>query len=409
MVIEEIHYTQTVFLATINSKNHMERFLFDLSIILVGAAVLSFLAVILKQPIIIAYIACGIFIGPSVMGWIKRPDFIEMVSHVGITLLLFLAGLCLHPQKLARLFRKTIVVTFTNCLVSFLIAFTFSYIFHFNVIDSVYIGLALMFSSTILTVKLLPTTTLHQQRMGAVCIGVLILEDLLAVLVLAFIRCMDLPQGALLGFALLVLKVAIFVGLLLIFETFVLRKVMIKVEHLHEALLILGLAWCFGIASVSNHMGLFYETGAFFAGVAIARHPISLFISERLKPIRDFFLVLFFFTLGAKINLLVMKEIFPQALLLAAIFVFLKPWLFKKMFIAIGEQPSFAKETGMRLGQLSEFSLLIAILAFSLGNITIRASQLIQFVTIITFIASSYMVIFKYPTPVGTSEKLRRD
>lgn len=173
----------------------MEEFIFDLSIVLVGAAILSYLAVVLKQPIIIAYILCGVLVGPWGFGLIKHAEFIEMISHLGITLLLFLAGLCLHPQKLFRLFRKTIFVTLANCVISFLVAFLFARIFRFGMVDSLCIGLALMFSSTILTVKLLPTTRLHQQRMGAVCIGVLIMEDLLAISVLALIRCLGSPQG----------------------------------------------------------------------------------------------------------------------------------------------------------------------------------------------------------------------
>ena len=163
----------------------MEEFISDLCVLLVGSAILSCLAVALKQPIIIAYIFCGMLVGPLGLGWIRHTEFIEVISHLGITLLLFLAGLCLHPQKLIELFKKTASVTLANCLVSFVLAFSFALIFHFSLVDSICIALALMFSSTILTVKLLPTTRLHQQRMGALCISVLILQDLLAVGVLA--------------------------------------------------------------------------------------------------------------------------------------------------------------------------------------------------------------------------------
>jgi len=156
-------------------------------------------------------------------------------------------------------------------------------------------------------------------------------------------------------------------------------------------------------------MGLFYETGAFFAGVVIARHPISFFISEKLKPLRDFFLVLFFFALGAKLELWVMREIFWPVVIFSLVFLLFKPWMFRKFFLLMGEEPPFAKEIGIRLGQLSEFSLLVAILAFSLGNITHKASQLIQLTAIITFIVSSYVVVLKYSTPIGVSEKLRKD
>lgn len=355
-----------------------------------------------------AYILCGILVGPWGLGWIKHAEFIEVISHLGITLLLFLAGLCLHPQRLIELFKKTSLVTLINCLLSFILAFSFSMIFRFSTVDSICIALALMFSSTILTIKLLPTTTLHQQRMGALCISVLILQDLLAIGVLAFIRCLDTPQGVVFSFLFLLLKLTVFIGVLVLTEHFILRKVMAYVDRIQEVIFILGLAWCLGIATVSHHLGLFYETGAFFAGVILARHKISLFISESLKPLRDFFLVLFFFSLGAKIDIFVMKDVFMPAILLATLFVLAKPWVFEKAFVMVGESKPFSKEIGLRLGQLSEFSLLIALLAFETGQITNRASQMIQLVTIFTFIASSYLVIFRYHTPIGTTEKLTK-
>ncbi|MFH1460192.1 MAG: cation:proton antiporter [Candidatus Omnitrophota bacterium] len=387
----------------------MQTLISDLSILLVAAAILSYLAIILKQPIIIAYIICGIIIGPGGLGLIKGFDFIEIISHLGITLLLFLAGLCLHPQKLIGLFKKTSLITFANCTVSFLVAFIFSLLFKFNFVDSVCIGLALMFSSTILVVKLLPTTRLHHERMGAICISILILQDLLAIAVLALVRSFSLSGVLLIQFLFLVIKLIAFILILILVEQFILRKIMYRIERLHEALFILGLAWCFGIASISNQMGLFYETGAFFAGVALARHKISLFISESLKPLRDFFLVLFFFTLGARLDFFVLKNVWLPAFLLAIIFIVFKPWLFKVLFIWAKEKPAFSQELGIRLGQLSEFSLLVAILAFQLEHISSSASQLIQLVTIFTFIMSSYIVVLKYPTPIGTSEQLIRD
>ncbi|MBU4333856.1 MAG: cation:proton antiporter [Candidatus Omnitrophica bacterium] len=387
----------------------MEEFIFDLCILFVGSAILSCLAVFLKQPVIIAYILCGVIAGPLGLGWIKHAKFIEVVSHLGITLLLFLAGLCLHPQKLIELFKKTSLVTIVNCIFSFVLAFLFSLLFQFTLVDSICIALALMFSSTILTIKLLPTTTLHQKRMGSLCISVLILEDLLAIGVLALIRCLDTPQGVFISFSILLVKLTAFIAVLALFERFVLRKIISYVDRIQEVIFVLGLAWCIGIATVSHHLGLFFETGAFFAGVVLAQHKISLFISEELKPLRDFFLVLFFFSLGAKIDLLVIKDIFLPALFLASIFIILKPLVFKSAFIMVGEKKDFSKEIGIRLGQLSEFSILIALLAFELGHITNRASQLIQLVTILTIIASSYIVVFNCPTPIGTTDKLIRD
>ncbi len=387
----------------------MYDFIFDLSIILVGAALLSILAVILKQPILIGYIACGVLAGPWGLGLIKEVGFIESMSHLGITLLLFLAGLCLHPQHLLRLFQRTSLVTITNCSVSFIIAFLFAFVFKFSFVDSVWIGIALMFSSTILVIKLLPTTRLHQERMGAMCISILIVEDLIAVGALAFLRGMHTGGPALFDVAWLLAKLVLLIVGALLFEQFVLRKLLHRVERLHEAIFIIGLAWCFGVAAISNKMGLFYETGAFLAGIALAQHPIARFIAEALKPLRDFFLVLFFFALGSKLDLIIVKGIFIPALILAGIFIVVKPWLFKKMLVLAGEEKPFAAEVGVRLGQLSEFSLLIAILALSINHISDRAVQFIELVTILTFIISSYYVVYRYKTPIGTTEKMIKD
>ena len=236
----------------------MDELIFDLTLIFVCAAVLSYIAVHFKQPIIIAYILCGFIIGPWGVGWIKQVEFIEAISHLGITLLLFLAGLSMRPQKLIQLFKKTTIVTFSTCLASFAITFLFSYLFQFSIVDCLCIGLAMMFSSTILVIKLLPTTELHHTKTGAMCIGILIMQDILAVGVLAFIRCLDAQDGILISFSVLSIKLCVFLGILFLIEKYVFRKIMRHLDHFHEALFILGLAWCLGIASISYRLGIFY-------------------------------------------------------------------------------------------------------------------------------------------------------
>jgi len=387
----------------------MEHFIVDLSVILVGAAALSYAAVLLKQPVILAYIVCGVLAGPWGFKFIERMELIDAISHLGIALLLFLAGLALPPQKLLKLFRESTLVTLGTSAISFLIGCTIAMAFGFAAIDAVCIGLALMFSSTILTVKLLPTTNLHHGKMGAACIGVLILQDLIAIGVLVFIRCLAGDDGVLLHFTLLNIKLAFFIIGLIFIEQFILRKILWRIERLHEAVFILGLAWCFGVALISNSLGLFYETGAFFAGVAMARHPIALYIYENFKPIRDFFLVLFFFTLGARLNIGILPEIFWPTAVLAIVFMRVKPWLFRKFFMMTGEVKEFSAEAGLRLGSFSEFSLLVVILASETGSISLQASQLVQWVTILSFVIFSYLVVMNYQTPIGTSERLNKE
>lgn len=387
----------------------VESFFLDLAVLIVFAAFLSYLAILLKQPVIIAYILCGIIAGPNGFKFIEGVDFLDSASRMGITLLLFLAGITLHPRHLARLFSRTSLVTVGSCITSFVIAFSFATIFNFSFINSLYIGFAMMFSSTIMVIKLLPTTKLHHGRIGALCIGLLILEDLIAIAILILIRGLKNGEAMPLEFGLLILRTAVFIAIVFLLEQFVIRKIMLQVDRFQETIFIIGIAWCLGLAVIASKIGLSFEIGAFFAGVALARHPISLFISEKLKPLRDFFLVIFFFVLGARINIFELNSILLPALILAGLITFIKPfYLFQYLKLARIE-PDLAKETSIRMGLLSEFSLLIAITALALGNITGRAAQFIELVTILTMIFSSYRVVLTLPTPIGTQEKLIRD
>lgn len=291
----------------------------------------------------------------------------------------------------------------------FLLVFAYVSLFNFSLVENIYIALALMFSSTILVVKLLPTTKLHHGKIGAICIGILIAQDLLAITILVLMRGFTNGNSTLLNIGFLVLKFIFLAAVTFLFEQFILRKVLAQVDRFHEAIFIISLAWCFGMAWLSNKLGLSFEIGAFLAGVALARHPISLFVSEQLKPLRDFFLVMFFFVLGAKINLSILPKIFLPALILTILFMLVKPLLFMRLFRFSREDPVLAREASVRLGQASEFSLLIAILAFELKHISLKASQFIELVTVLSMIISSYIVVFSYPTPVGVKEKLIQD
>jgi predicted Kef-type K+ transport protein len=141
----------------------------------------------------------------------------------------------------------------------------------------------------------------------------------------------------------------------------------------------------------------------------VATEPISRFIAESLKPLRDFFLVVFFVSLGAAFDLSSMQQVVLPALILAAVSLLIKPVVFKKLWVREGESPELSQEVGVRLGQISEFSLLIALLATGSNIIGMQASHVIQLATLISFILSSYFIVLRYPTPIAVSDRLRRD
>lgn len=385
----------------------MDRLFLDIAIVVGCSAVLAWLAAVLRQPIILAYIVAGAMLGPSGFGAVPDTEVIYRMSHIGVTLLLFIAGLVLHPQHLAALFRSTAVLTLGGCALSWLLSFAFLQLWGFGVAGASLGAAALMFSSTILITKLLPTTALHQQHMGAVCIAVLVAQDIVAVLIILLLGA---PADANLWIAIpmLFVKAAVLVVLAFGFEQVVLRRMMRASQRYNEVLMLLCLGWCLACAVAAQAVGLTYEVGAFIAGVVVARGRIARVLSEELKVVRDFFLVFFFFALGAKLNLYLVRTIWLPALLLAGLILALRPLYMAWLLRRVGEQPRFAREVGVRMGQGSEFALIIVAVAVAGGQLTERLSQLVQLTVIATMAASAYLVATRYPTPIS-APRLKKD
>ncbi|HEX2237997.1 MAG TPA: cation:proton antiporter [Gammaproteobacteria bacterium] len=194
-----------------------------------------------------------------------------------------------------------------------------------------------------------------------------------------------------------------------LFERYVLITLIRRFDKIHEYIFLLVIGWCLGVAQLAAAMGLSHEIGAFIAGVLLATSPIALYIADSLRPLRDFFLVMFFFTLGARFDLTMLMHVLAPAGLLAALALILKPLVSQFLLHRSGEALGRAREVGVRLGQISEFSLLIAVLAMDLDVIGEQASYLIQISTLLTFIVSSYVIVMCYPTPIAISDRLRRD
>jgi len=171
----------------------------------------------------------------------------------------------------------------------------------------------------------------------------------------------------------------------------------------------MAVGWCLAIATLAHEIGLSYEIGAFLAGVSVATNPISRFIAETLKPLRDFFLVMFFFALGAGFDMSILPQIALPAAVLAAAMLLAKPLIFARVLQRENERSGVSREIGVRLGQISEFSLLVALVGLQSGLMTAEASYIVQGATILTFIVSTYWIVLRYPTPVAVSDELRRD
>ena len=241
-------------------------------------------------------------------------------------------------------------------------------------------------------------------------ISVLLMQDLIAIVILILLNGAE-QGGGLIWHDLLLVGIALpsLIVFAFITERYVLMKLLAKFDRTQEYVFLLSIGWCLGLSVLAAKLGLSEDIGAFVAGVALASSPISLFIAESLKPLRDFFLVMFFFSVGATFNFGSAAQIVIPAFILATLMLIFKPLCFHLLFCKAGEKVAVAKEVGFRLGQASEFSLLVASIALGAHLISDVASNLIQATTILTFIVSSYLVVLKYPTPMSLSDKMRKD
>jgi len=279
----------------------------------------------------------------------------------------------------------------------------------FSSVECFIVGTAMMFSSTIIGLKLLPTTVLHHQHTGELMISVLLMQDVIAIVVLMLLNGVGKSGLSVTDILMVVLALPTLIAFSFLVEKYILVKLLSRFESTQEYVFLLSIGWCLGIAQLGSLLGLSEEIGAFIAGVAIAASPISLYIAESLQPLRDFFLVLFFFSIGARFNLLELPQVIVPASILAGLILMIKPLVYAVSLRLIGENKSVSNEVGIRLGQASEFSLLVGALAVSTGLLSTRANLLVQATTILTFIVSSYWVVLRYPTPIALSEKMHRD
>lgn len=382
-------------------------------LIFAGAAVLSTVALMTRQSMLVAYMILGILLGPWCFKLVADSAIVEDIGEVGIIFLLFLLGLHLPPQKLVHMMKQISLVGILSSLIFAVCGIVLGLVFHYNFTESIIIGAAMMFSSTIIGIKLLPTTVLHHQHTGEVMISVLLFQDLIAILVLLLMHATSAGAGSSLSIEKDVLLVVIgFPAILLFayaFERFVLFKLFSKFNRVKEYMFLVAIAWCLTLAELAGAFGLSAEIGAFIAGVSIASSPVSIYIAESMKPVRDFFLVMFFFSVGAGFNLTYLGSVIVPAFLLMAVLFFVKPLTYTYLLVRVSESKQVAAEVGWRLGQISEFSLIISYVGLESKLISPACAYLIQAATILSFIVSSYIVVLRYPTPIALNDRLRRD
>ena len=388
---------------------HEHSIVFSIFLIFSGAALLATFALYMRQAMLIAYLALGAILGPWGLKLVTDPGLIQDIARIGIIFLLFLLGLNLSPRKLIHLLRETTLVTLICSAVFSLAAGGVAWLFGFGIGDIVIVGVAASFSSTIIGLKLLPTTVLHHRHTGEVIISVLLLQDLIAIVTMLVIQGLGKGNVPLADIGFLLVALPVVCAVAWFGQKWLLMRLFMRFDRIQEYVFLLTIGWCLAIAQLSESLGLSYEIGAFIAGIAIATSPVALHIAESLKPLRDFFLVMFFFGIGAGFDIHAAAGVLLPAALIGGGLLLLKPLVFRLALVGQSESDKLAWETGVRLGQMSEFSLLIVFVAASHGLISENASLMVQIATLISFIASAWYIVMRYPTPIALDEKLRRD
>ncbi len=365
----------------------------ELGLVFVIVALVAGVMRLLRQPLILGYIITGILVGPVMLDLIHAKDAFNGFSQIGITLLLFIIGLGMNVGVIKSLGRVSIVTAAILLSTVGLLGVVVTHIFGFDLQTSLIIGLSLFFSSTIIILKVLSDKREIHRLHGQVAIGIILVDDIVATLAIVVVAALGSGNAlSLLDFGLLGLK-AVSLGLLLwIVGAYVMPRISKSFAKNQEFLFLFAIAWGFGISLLFSAAGFSHEVGALFAGVSLASLPYAAEMSARLKPLRDFFVVLFFVFLGESFVFDDLSKIILPALALSAIVIVGKP-----LFVMVGlglqrytKLTSF--KAGVHLSQISEFSIVLVVFAYQLGVVDKKAASIVTLVALITIGVSSYLM-----------------
>ena len=373
----------------------MEQIFIQLAIILFVAFVVAYIANLFKQPILIGYIIAGILISPFIIKFGLSTDIINVFSKFGIAFLLFIVGLHLNPKTIKEIGVSSLIIGLLQIIITFVVSFLISFkLLGFEILASVYIGIALAFSSTILIMKLLSDKQNLDSLYAKITIGVLIVQDIVAAGVLMFISSIS-GENSSSNFAFVNLLGGFgLIAVLFLLGFFVLPLFTKRVAKSQELLFLFSICWCFVVAVLFNYFGFSIEIGALVAGIALSLTPYSAEISSRISPLRDFFLIIFFIILGFNAQFSNIKLILFSVTVLSLVVLIIKPIITMALSAFFGYTKRTNFFVGTSIAQISEFSLIILFLGLSLGHINQSVLNTILLTMILTIFLSTYMIIY---------------
>lgn len=366
----------------------------EVVILLLIAAVIGALALKLRQPLVLGFIAVGILVGPSGLGWLKSTNQIHLWAEMGLSLLLFVIGLRLDLQLIRTMGPVAILAGLGQVLATTLAGFAVALALGMPATTALYIGLALSFSSTIIVVKLLSDKHETESLHGRLCLGILIMQDLVAVLAMIGLSAAngDTAQFPLLQLAYLLLKGFGVLAVVWLMTFIVLPRLLPMLARSTELLVLFAIAWALLLAFASDMLGFGKEVGAFLAGVSLASTHVREILGAKLSSLRDFLLLFFFIELGSGLEISALGNQLIVSLVLALFVFIVKPLVVTAVLGGMGYRKRTSFMTGIHLAQISEFSLILVTMARVSGHVSEAAVGMITLVGLLTIGISSQFI-----------------
>lgn len=374
--------------------------LLNLGFIVITAAVFAFLGKLVKMPSIVAYIIAGMALGPG-LGIVQLDHSLELISELGIALLLFLVGLELSLQKIKDLGRVAMILGGLQVPMTAVGAYAISTLMGFGKMECVFLAATVTFSSTVVVIKLLDQKGATSRLFGRIAISLFLAQDIVVIIGLTILSGLGSGGGESFEMVALTKNLGIaFGGMVLLLlvsllaSRYVLPKPFAWASRSPDTVFIWALCWCFLVVLLAHQFHLSVEIGAFLAGIAIAQLPIHEDLHRRLHPLMTFFVAVFLVTLGIQMDISVLGEVWKYALGLSAFVIIAKPFIVFTILSRLRYSEYTAFQTATASGQVSEFAFILLGLGAGAGLIEARVASLGGMVGILTIAISSYLILY---------------
>lgn len=375
---------------------------YEIAALLSLAAVVGFVGRWLKQPMVICFIVTGILSGQSALGLVRSHESIQSLAELGIAVLLFLVGLKLDLNLVRSLGMVSLATGLGQVFFTSLIGFGLGLILGLDTITSLYVAVALTFSSTIIIVKLLSDKKETDSLHGRIAVGFLIVQDLVVVLAMMALSAFGIsPEiGSTGGGGVFLAKLFIFVCFALLGTAFFIRYLadhLVKgMAHSPELLVTFSIAWAAALAALGDYFGFSKELGGLLAGVSLASTPYRESIVARLASLRDFLLLFFFIALGASLDFKLLGLQLLPALVLSIFILIGNPLIVMAIMGSMGYRKRTGFLAGLTVAQISEFSLIFIAMGVTLGHLNSDTLGLVTLVGLVTIALSVYLITYSH-------------